>query len=70
MVNSAKLLGLRIKDLREARGWTQRECAAYLGFHHTYLAQLETGSKNMTLSTLEKIAYGFGITLGDLFRDL
>ena len=68
MVKSAKQLGLRIKALREERGWTQQECATYLDFHYSTIGHLESGDRNVTLATLEKIAEGFGITLEDLFK--
>lgn len=70
MVNSAKKLGLRIKELREERGWTQVQCADYSGFHYSYVGHLESGDKNVTLATIDKIADGFGITLEELFRGL
>ena len=70
MANSTKQLGLKIKELRESRNWSQRECATHLGLHHTYVAHIELGQKNMTVSTLEKIASGFGITLEELFKGL
>lgn len=68
MTNSANMLGLRIKELRESRGWTQVECASYLGFHPSYLARVELGGKNVTLATIDKIAKGFGVTLEELFK--
>lgn len=70
MVKSAKMLGVRIKTLREERGWTQAECAAHLGFHYSYVGHLEAGNKNITLATAEKIASGFGISLEELFKGL
>ncbi len=70
MTNSAKMLGLRIKELRDSRGWTQVQCADYLGFHPSYLARVELGGKNITLATIQKIADGFGITLEELFKGL
>lgn len=70
MTKSSKQLGLRIKGLRESKKWTQRECSEYIGLNHTYLASVELGNRNVTLSNLEKIAEGFGITLEELFRGL
>ncbi|HIW75959.1 MULTISPECIES: helix-turn-helix domain-containing protein [Gordonibacter] len=63
-------LGMRIKDLREARDWSQRECADFLGVHHVYLADVELGKRNLTLANIEKIAAGFGVTLEELFKGL
>lgn len=70
MIKSAKKLGLRIKTLREERGWTQEQCASYLGFHYSTIGHFESGDRNVTLATLEKIAEGFNITLEDLFKGL
>ncbi|HIW75958.1 helix-turn-helix transcriptional regulator [Gordonibacter sp.] len=70
MTNSAKNLGLRIKELRDSKGWTQVECAEYLGFHPSYIARVELGGKNVTLATIDKIAAGFGISLEELFKGL
>ena len=63
-------LGMRIKDLREARDWSQRECADFLGVHHVYLADVELGKRNLTLANIEKIAAGFGVTLEELLKGL
>lgn len=70
MSKSVKKLGLRIKELREERHWTQEECASYLGFHYSTIGHLESGDRNITMKTIDRIADGFGITLGELFRDL
>ena len=70
MPKSSRQLGLRIKELREQRGWTQRECGTYLNLHHTFIAAIESGRKNVTLATIDKIADGFGITLEELFKGL
>lgn len=70
MTKSSKQLGLRIGGLRDAHGWSQRLCAAFLGINHSYLAEIELGKRNPTLRSLEKIADGFGITLEELFRGL
>ncbi len=70
MAKSAKKLGLRIKTLREEQGWTREHCASYLGFHYSTIGHFESGDRNMTLATLEKIAEGFNITLEELFKGL
>lgn len=70
MTKSSKQFGLRIKDLREARGWSQRECADFLGIHHVYLADIELGKRNLTLASIEKLADGFDVSLEELFKGL
>lgn len=70
MMRTSKQLGLRIKEFREARGWSQRECADFLGIHHVYLADIELGKRNLTLSSIGKLAEGFDVTLEELFKGL
>ena len=38
--------GLRIKDLRDERGLSQRGFAALIGMSPTYLADIERGARN------------------------
>lgn len=40
------LLGRALKALRQRRGLSQAELAASLGFHRSYLSQLERGGMN------------------------
>lgn len=70
MSKSVKKLGLRIKELREERHWTQEECASYLGIHYSTVGHLESGDRNVTMKTLDRIAKGFGITLEELFKGI
>lgn len=46
----------RLKKLREARGLTQQELAGKAGISREYLARLEAGSHDPTLSVLERLA--------------
>lgn len=36
-------LGKHLRTLREGAGWSQRQFAAVVGIHHSYLARLENG---------------------------
>ena len=47
---------MRIRELRNKRGWSQEMLAERAGLSRTYLARLETARQDPTLSTLEKIA--------------
>lgn len=59
--------GLRIKELRDATGLSQESFAWKIGMARSYLAEVETGTRNVSLVNLEKIAKGFDITLGEFF---
>ena len=53
--------GLRIKDLRDERGLSQRGFAALIGMSPTYLADIERGARNV-----KRIADGFGVTFHEM----
>lgn len=54
--------GLRIKDLRDERGLSQRGFAALIGMSPTYLADIERGARNVSIDNMKRIADGFGVT--------
>src|SRR5262245_12132297 len=55
----------RLKVLRKQRGWTQSELAARTGLHRVFIAQLEGGTHDPSLTTLEKLARAFRMPLAD-----
>jgi len=60
---------MRLKELRQARGWTQATFAAKVGLSHEYIARLETGHHDPPpLSTLEKLAKALKVKVGKLLE--
>lgn len=49
-------LGSRVRELRAARGWTQRELARRAGVSPRFLVQVEQGSGNLSLSRLADLS--------------
>lgn len=70
MATLAAKLGQRIKDLREERGSSQREFALMVGMNKTYIGDIELGKRNPSLKSLERIAGGFGLSVGKLIGDI
>ena len=66
-ISAAKLLGGRIRKLRKARGWTLYEASDAMDIDLKHLQRLETGSLNVTLVTLVRVAEGLGVQLNELF---
>ena len=62
-----KLLGMRIKSLREGRLQTQNDLAALTNLSLKNLGELERGRGNPSLKSLVSIAGGLGVTLSELF---
>jgi len=53
-------LGKNIKALRHQRGWTQEQLAEYANINDKEVSHIEQGNRNITISTLLKIASAFG----------
>ena len=60
-------VGNRIRALRKQRGLSQEKLALKAGIDWTYLAGIETGKRNATLLSLEKVAIALDISMRDFF---
>lgn len=56
-------MGKRVRELRKAKGWNQDDLALHVGLGRTYISNVERGTKNPSLRSLEIFALGFGMTL-------
>jgi transcriptional regulator with XRE-family HTH domain len=63
-------LGNRIRELREAKHWSQEEFADLCGIHRTAIGFLERAERNPRLDTLLTISKGLGITVAELLDGL
>jgi transcriptional regulator with XRE-family HTH domain len=59
-------LGRNVRRLREARGWSQEDYAERAGIHRTYVSDIERGSRNPTITVVEKLAKPLGVRPGEL----
>lgn len=63
-------IGKRIKELRKAKGITQKELATLTGFSFSLISKLESGEKeNPEYKTIKRIADTLGTTLKDLLTE-
>jgi HTH-type transcriptional regulator / antitoxin HipB len=58
----------RLRERREKRGWSQRELAEASGVSREYIARIELGQHDPTLSTLEKLAQALGMKVAKLIE--
>jgi len=65
-----RAFGQRVRQLREARGWSQERAEQHCGLHWTYIGQVERGERNLTLLSIQQFAKGFKIELAELFQGL
>ncbi len=59
--------GQAVRNKRISAGLTQEELADRAGLDRSYMGGVERGDRNPSLSVIEKIAEGLGITLAELF---
>lgn len=60
-------VGKRIRALRNEMGISQEKLALKAGIDRTYLAGIESGKRNATITSLEKIVIALEISLKDFF---
>ena len=60
---------LRLRELREERGFSQYSLAQQSGVGRSTIAALETGERGAHPSTTRSLARALGVTVPDLYRD-
>ena len=60
--------GKRLRTLRRERGWSQTYLSVHTGLSRTFISDVEVGRKEPCLRTLEILALGFEIGLGELLE--
>jgi transcriptional regulator with XRE-family HTH domain len=61
-------VGNRIKELRQAKGWSQQLLADHAQIERAHLTRLEEGRKEAGLRVLERIATALDVEIEDLVR--
>jgi transcriptional regulator with XRE-family HTH domain len=63
------LLGGRLRERREAIGWSQAQLAEAVGVTPNYIGVIERGEKLPTLEVVEAASHALGVTVGALLAD-
>lgn len=58
----------RIKELRQARGWTQEHLAMLAGTNKGYISQLESGKREPSTETLRSLAAAFEVEAAQMIE--
>ena len=67
MNTTKKLIGARIKNLRESRKLTQEALAERMDINTVYLSNIERGMANPTLDMLIRISEGLEVEMWEVF---
>jgi transcriptional regulator with XRE-family HTH domain len=65
----SRLVGRRVRLLRQRRGWSLSKLAATAGIGKATLSEIEAGVRNPTLETMYAIAGELGVPLTDLLHE-
>ncbi|WP_138419718.1 helix-turn-helix domain-containing protein [Aquibacillus sediminis] len=68
MSNILTLVGNKVRNLRQLKGFTQEELAEKSGLQSTYIGGVERGERNISLETLEKILTGLNVKVTEFFQ--
>ncbi|MFA5029627.1 MAG: helix-turn-helix transcriptional regulator [Patescibacteria group bacterium] len=68
MTNSSRKLGINVRRIREEKGMTQGDLCRKLGLDRAYLSNVESGKKNPTLATMERIAEALDVSVDELLK--
>ena len=66
-MNTQKLFGKRVKELRKQKNITQEQLSEMLGVFQKQIGNIETGTTFTTMNNIEKLAQIFEVEIQDLF---
>ncbi len=66
MADIRKMLGSRVKELRQKKKMSQEALAFESGLHRTYISDIERGTRNVSIKNIERIAKALDISLKEL----
>lgn len=62
-----KQFGLKVRQNRLKKKLSQEKLAELANLHRTYISQIESGKRNISLKNIEKIAKALNIKVKELF---
>ena len=69
-MSDLKKVGARIRDLRQAIGWSQEELAHRANLHRTYIGGVERGERNISVKNIFAIARALKVPSSQLLENL
>jgi transcriptional regulator with XRE-family HTH domain len=68
-MNINQKFGIKVRELRDAKGITQEELSYRSELHRTYISSIELGKRNVSLINIEKLAAALECSIADFFPD-
>lgn len=67
-MNIKERIGLRLRELRTAKGLSQEKFSFKCDLDRTYIASIERGKRNVSVVNIEKIAEALETSVSDFFN--
>ena len=68
-MNIKQKVGIKIKEYRKLKGFSQEKLANLSEIDRTYLPTIEKGERNVSIQILEKLAKALEISIKDFFDE-
>ena len=68
MANISSKLGQNMKRIRMKKNMSQGDIARALEVDKGYISNIESGKKNLTLATIQKLANALGVSADELVK--
>ena len=68
-MNLQQQIGNKIKELRNQSGITQEKLSELADLDISFISEIESGKRNITVNTIEKLAKAFNIKPSDFITD-
>jgi len=68
MAEISTKLGQNLKRIRAKKGMSQGDISRALDVHRAYVSGIETGKRNPTLATIQKLADALGVSVSELLK--
>lgn len=66
--SARQLLASNLRQARTKLDWSQEQLAAEAGISQTYVSQMESAQRRVSIDILDRLALALGIELADLLR--
>lgn len=60
-------IGIRVKELQDARKLSQDSLAYSINMSRSYLAEVETGKRNVSIQNIVRITEGLNVSVKEFF---
>jgi len=66
MTSLVRHFGAAVRELREARGWSQEQLAEHAGLNRSYVGEIERATVIASIVTVNKLALAFDVPISQL----